>query len=115
MSERNKAVIRQALERDGYSCRKCGFGLRLEVAHIVDLYIGGTDTVDNTITLCHGCHVGEPHAKTPEETKRLKLAYYTDRSCPTDKVFENFIAKLTEEERAQLEESIARLAWRTVA
>ena len=47
--------------RDGYKCRACGKskhkdGVRLEVHHIRRRADGGTDTPENVVTLCKGCH-----------------------------------------------------------
>lgn len=48
--------------RDGYKCMACGkspmtdSSVRLEVHHIRRRADGGSDTPDNVVTLCHGCH-----------------------------------------------------------
>jgi RNA-directed DNA polymerase len=47
----------EALERDGYQCTKCGSRGDLDVHHIKPRHNGGTDTLDNLITLCEKCHV----------------------------------------------------------
>ena len=52
----------KALERDGYSCQKCGeTDGRLDVHHIIpyryfDDYITANE-LDNLTTLCHSCHM----------------------------------------------------------
>lgn len=48
----SKAVFR----RDDWKCRKCGFRDGLHPHHIVYKSKGGTDTMDNIITLCWRCH-----------------------------------------------------------
>ena len=43
--------------RDGFRCRSCGTREKLEVHHIRQRKDGGSDSPDNLITLCHGCHM----------------------------------------------------------
>ena len=46
-----------ALVRDKYTCQCCGKkNCRLEVHHIVYRSKGGSDTLENLITLCEDCH-----------------------------------------------------------
>lgn len=46
-----------ALHRDGYTCQVCKKNkCRLEVHHILERCKGGSDEVDNLITLCETCH-----------------------------------------------------------
>lgn len=57
----NWAELRlQALERDGYKCRKCNCNLRgvfyREVHHILPLSRGGSNRLSNLISLCTDCH-----------------------------------------------------------
>ena len=42
--------------RDGFRCRSCGSRDHLEVHHIRQRKDGGSDSPDNLVTLCHGCH-----------------------------------------------------------
>ena len=42
--------------RDGFRCRSCGARDHLEVHHIRQRKDGGSDSPDNLVTLCHGCH-----------------------------------------------------------
>lgn len=51
--------------RDGHKCTECGYpvGLRrrtreLHIHHITPISEGGTNELDNLITLCHICHRG---------------------------------------------------------
>lgn len=56
--------LREAtFKRDGYTCRKCGAigkqagGMAtLNAAHRVSRAKGGTDSLDNLVTLCNVCH-----------------------------------------------------------
>jgi RNA-directed DNA polymerase len=49
----------EALARDGYHCAQCGSQENLDVHHIIPKHKGGTDTLDNLITLCEKCHVAQ--------------------------------------------------------
>jgi len=42
--------------RDGFKCQHCGSKEHLEVHHIIYRSQGGTNNVNNLITLCHECH-----------------------------------------------------------
>lgn len=52
----------ECLERDKYICQDCGAKENSdrihphEVHHIVPIYRGGTNQLENLITLCHECH-----------------------------------------------------------
>lgn len=50
----------EAKQRDDYTCQKCGYRnertTRLEAHHIVPQSQGGTDDLDNLLTLCSRCH-----------------------------------------------------------
>ena len=46
-----------ALDRDNYTCQCCGKKhVRLEVHHIIFRSLGGSDELDNLLTLCEKCH-----------------------------------------------------------
>ena len=53
-----KCFIRSVVRRDGWKCRVPGCGRRsqLTVHHIIKRSLGGSDTLDNCITLCCECH-----------------------------------------------------------
>lgn len=53
-----KSLPRAAKFRDGYQCQACGSTKRLEAHHIIPIAQGGAHTLDNLVTLCHGCHHG---------------------------------------------------------
>ncbi len=61
---RSIALRHEVLERDGWSCRRCGAstvsvpGTRLEVHHKRHIQHGGDNEVDNLVTLCSHCHAG---------------------------------------------------------
>src|SRR5215212_3872433 len=49
----------QVLRRDGYACQRCGAhgpGVAYRIHHVVPLAQGGTDALDNLVTLCVECH-----------------------------------------------------------
>ncbi len=46
----------EAFARDGRECVKCGETDSLEAHHIIPCDNGGSDDLDNLITLCHPCH-----------------------------------------------------------
>jgi len=48
---------RKALARDSYECQTCGVdGCRLHVHHKIPRSEGGTDHLENLVTLCPDCH-----------------------------------------------------------
>jgi len=44
------------LNRDGWKCQCCGSGKDLQVHHLVRRSQLGSDTLENLMTLCAGCH-----------------------------------------------------------
>ena len=59
------ALRRRVFERDDRLCRKCALGDGLEVHHITERVDGGSDEIENLITLCFSCH-GEWTACEPD-------------------------------------------------
>ena len=54
-----KTRVMQCLERDGYQCRGCGRKLdksMLTAHHIKTIGAGGSDDLNNLITVCSICH-----------------------------------------------------------
>jgi 5-methylcytosine-specific restriction endonuclease McrA len=48
---------REAMERDNHQCRECETKKDLTVYHVIPRSAGGTDALDNLVTLCRKCHV----------------------------------------------------------
>lgn len=63
--ERNKTLREKVFKRDNFTCQKCGLQDKstknLEAHHILLLGYGGTDELDNLITLCFDCHKFAPN------------------------------------------------------
>jgi hypothetical protein len=55
-----ESVRQKVLQRDNFSCRKCGLnvfgGSGTEIHHIKRSSFGGTNDIDNLISLCITCH-----------------------------------------------------------
>lgn len=97
--ERIDPAIRKAvMSRDNNTCQCCKRGGPdyvdiLDLHHIVEVYLGGVDSVDNGIALCLNCHkqvhlyaqnkLHIPKTKTPEELdleiKQMMLKENADR------------------------------------
>lgn len=60
MSFWRKDIRPKVLSRDKYSCQHCGklsnLGKKLHVHHILPRWLGGTNELENLITLCNPCH-----------------------------------------------------------
>lgn len=90
------------LERDDHQCLKCGWGsstvARFEIHHVYPSSSGGSDDMENLVTLCTRCHenapdnltIGRDHYRalmeaylqtdlTPEEDMMLFGAIYRER------------------------------------
>ncbi len=50
-------IRRQALDRDGWRCCRCGKAGRLEVHHLRRLIDGGDNSLPNLESLCIACHL----------------------------------------------------------
>ncbi len=63
-----RALRRQALTRDLWTCQSCGFvdrsGALLDADHIIRLVDGGAHSVENIQTLCRPCHRRKTHAES---------------------------------------------------
>jgi hypothetical protein len=58
---------KQVFERDNFTCQKCGFNeiiSDLEIHHIKPKILGGTDSIENLITLCSICHKYSPDSES---------------------------------------------------
>lgn len=49
------------LKRDGHKCRRCRSTKNLSVDHIVAVYNGGDNSLDNLQTLCRSCNSSKGH------------------------------------------------------
>lgn len=58
-AEEQTALRFHVFERDGWRCRVpwCGRRTNLEAHHVVPRSLGGQDTEENLVTVCHWCHV----------------------------------------------------------
>lgn len=65
--KRNQSLRKKCFERDNFTCKKCKFedktSNKLEVHHIIPLYAGGEDKLENLITLCFDCHHFAPNTR----------------------------------------------------
>ncbi len=65
-NRRAAAQFRVIGERDGYLCRECGTGRELTVEHIIPVFLGGTDDLDNLEILCASCNTAKGIAEAEE-------------------------------------------------
>ena len=75
---------REALDRDGWRCTKCGKAGVLEVDHVKPLDQGGESyKLENLATLCRECHFNKTWAErsTPEQVKWRRYQYRIDREA----------------------------------
>ena len=83
-----------ALDRDKYTCQCCGKKhTRLEVHHIIYRSNGGSDDLDNLITLCEDCHSNiHDGIKTLElkGKKKSNLRYATQMSILRSMLFKRY-------------------------
>lgn len=61
-----RANRKKARERDNYTCQDCGttetvLGKHLDVHHLISRAEGGTNDLDNLISLCRSCHAKREH------------------------------------------------------
>jgi RNA-directed DNA polymerase len=61
-----------ALARDGYRCVQCHSPDDLHVHHLHARHKGGTDQLDNLVTLCRTCHTATPTWGRPPATGRTQ-------------------------------------------
>lgn len=71
MKQRSQTLRKQALERDNFTCQKCGLNdstVKLLEIHLVNpLYAEGKDELSNLITLCK-----DYHHYTPDELEEFR-------------------------------------------
>lgn len=55
--KKHKAWVRdQAIKFYGERCELCGFGMVVDIHHIIPKYMGGEHSIDNLIVICPNCH-----------------------------------------------------------
>jgi 5-methylcytosine-specific restriction endonuclease McrA len=57
-------------ERDEGICQVCQRPVsypKFQVGHIVDRYMGGSDTLDNVVVMCERCNTLKPYHRSKEE------------------------------------------------
>ena len=100
----------QIINRDKNVCRCCGSvfpDAGLEVHHVIPVYLGGTSTDENLITLCRFCHSVAPDC----EDKESAHDYTTDPSTScfanlkkNEQVYSKFLNAFAEYEVSRVQE-----------
>ena len=81
ISSRAWEVIRQqALDRDHWRCQEktCGKAGALEVHHLQGVFLGGSNEMNNLVTLCQNCHLAR-HQKPAVTAWRKRLEQIPNR------------------------------------
>lgn len=72
-------IKREVFTRDAYTCQKCKTTVRyvncqenMECHHITPIVLGGTNELNNLITLCHDCHLKEHPKGYVKQAKRMR-------------------------------------------
>ena len=82
--------IREAAKkRDGYRCVKCGSQKSLHVHHKIPLNKGGTNSLDNILTLCERCHNLE-HPHNFHISKKFEWGACQTKKCPNFRKVANY-------------------------
>ena len=83
------ACIRKTVyRRDGYACALCDSTKYIQIHHCVKRSRGGTNSVENLITLCADCHALAHGMNlndleiTPEEVEQAIVEYLADYYAP---------------------------------
>lgn len=66
---------RRCFARDGYRCRWCGKRGKLEAHHDTPVDEGGTDDLDNLLTVCRGCHIAHHRAERERQRSESERAW----------------------------------------
>ncbi|WP_413251391.1 HNH endonuclease [Tomitella gaofuii] len=69
------ALRATVLKRDGYRCRFCGGGGRLEVDHVVPWSAGGADVISNLRTLCQSCNQTRSNFRSPADEPQVPVVF----------------------------------------
>jgi len=71
---RRRDLRAKVLERDQGRCARCGrYDPKFEVDHIVALWSGGKDELDNVQTLCRHCHTRKTVGEAPLRAKADRI------------------------------------------
>ena len=68
----------QVLQRDGFTCHYCGQAapsVTLEVDHVIPVVEGGTDALDNLVTVCRACNRGKEGLRV-----RMRVVIFPQRA-----------------------------------
>ena len=72
---RNKLLRKRVFERDQGVCAQCGvYDAKWQHDHILELWNGGKDTLENSQTLCRRHHLEKTVGQTPIRAKTDRLA-----------------------------------------
>ena len=70
---------RTVWERDRGRCHVCGDDVTFDAAyhcgHIVDLWVGGSNDLDNLVVMCSTCNLKKPFHSTKEDYERWRASY----------------------------------------
>jgi 5-methylcytosine-specific restriction endonuclease McrA len=95
VKKRSQTLRNRTFERDNFTCRKCGLvdkeKRKLEAHHVIPLYSGGKDELENLITLCLNCHHFAPDKKEDFEN------YLKEESTGTGTVLFKILEKVRQE------------------
>lgn len=73
-ARRNSYLRKKVFERDHGFCAICGrFDAKFESDHIIALWCGGSDTLENLQSLCRACHMRKTVGETPIRAKTDRL------------------------------------------
>ena len=54
-----RRIVKRVLKRDDWQCLRCGSLKDLQIHHQIKRSQQGDDSLENLITLCAHCHMGE--------------------------------------------------------
>ena len=72
----DKATRRAVYRRDGYQCALCSGIEGLQIHHAIPRSQGGTDYIENLVTLCWRCHAAVHGTKLADRPVDLEAADY---------------------------------------
>lgn len=71
---RSRTLRKRVLERDQGICAKCGrYDPKWQHDHVLALWNGGDDTLENAQTLCRRCHMAKTVGDAPVKAKTDRL------------------------------------------